>query len=327
LPAPTDTAARVGDRTITIADIDREWQRSDPVGYLSASRQLFDTRRRVLADIVNNELLSREAAARGTTVEALLRDELPKHTIPLPDNAVTTLYQSLGSRTRGASLDQLRPALREWLSHKVEPDLAKMAYVEELTKVSTRADVLLNPPAVAVQHSADDPALGPAGAPVELVVFGDFQSQAYARYALTLPRVRDLFGARVRIVFKHFPANDPTSIAAAIAGACANQQGKFWAFHDKLLGEAGALDAGRFTSVAAAVGLDRATFDACVEREETRDRIGLAIEETNRYALPGTPSLLVNGRLAPDPPPFLPLFEYFKRLVEEELARQARNAR
>ena len=139
--------------------------------------------------------------------------------------------------------------------------------------------------------------------------------------------MRDLFGARVRVVFKHFPANDPTSIAAAMAAACANLQGKFWQFHDTLLGEAGALDSVRFKKVAGDIGLDRSRFDGCLDREETRDRIGLALEETGHYVLPGTPSLLVNGRLAPDPPSFLPPFEYFKRLVEEELARQARAAR
>ena len=327
LPAPGDAAARVGDTTITLADVDREWQRTDPVGYLAASRQLYAARRRVVTDMVNNELLSREAASRGLTIDALLKDELPKRTVPLPDTALTALYQSLGDRSRGATIDQLRPALREWLARKVEPELAKMTYIEELTKVSTRADTLLSPPVVQVAHSPDDPSMGPATAPVEVVMFGDFQSVPYARLALTVPRVRDLFGARVRFVFKHFPANDSASIAAAEAAACAHLQGKFWAFHDTLLGQAGALDAARFKSVASTVGLDRSAFDACVDREQTRDRIGLALEETRRYDLPGSGGLLVNGRLAPEPPAFLPTFEYLKRLVEEELARQARDAR
>jgi protein-disulfide isomerase len=326
LPGPADAAARVGDRTFTLAEVDREWQRIDPVGYLSASRQLYDARRRVVTDMVSNELLSREAATRGLTVDALLKEEIPKHTVPLPDNAVTALYESLGTRSRGVSLEQLRPALRAWLARKVEPDLAKMTYIEELTKVSTRADTLLLAPRTEVEHQPDDPALGPETAAVEVVMFGDLQNPTYARYALTVPRIRDLFGARVRFVFKHFPANDQASIAAAEAAACANLQGKFWAFHDALLGQAGALDTARFKQVASNVGIDRATFDPCVDREDTRDRIGASLEETRRYDVPGSPSLLVNGRLAPEPPAFLPPFEFFKRLVEEELARQARDA-
>lgn len=327
LPGSSDAAARVGDRTITMADVDREWQRTDPVGYLAASRQLFDARRRIVGDLVNAELLSREAASRGISVDALLKEELPKRTVALPDTALTSLYQSLGDRSRGASIEQLRPALRDWLARNVEPELAKMTYVEELTKLSTRADILLEPPTVQVAHAADDPFIGPATAAVEVVMFGDFQSPLYARYALTVPRVRDLFGARVRFVFKHFPANDSASIQAAEAAACANLQGKFWPFHDSLLGNAGALDVARFKSVASEVGVNRPTFDACLDGEQTRDRIALALEDTRRYDIPAPGSLLVNGRLAPDAPSFLPPFEFFKRLVEEELARQARAAR
>ena len=327
LPSANDAAARVGDRTFTTADVDREWQRIDPPGYLAASRQLYDARRRIVSDMVNNELLTREATTRGMSVEALLKAELPKRTVALPDNAVTALYQSLGGRTRGATLDQMRPALREWLARKVEPDLAKMTYVEELTKVSTRADIFMLPPRVEVQHAPDDPTIGPLTAPVEVVLFGDFQNPAYARDALSVPRVSEMFGARVRFVFKHFPANDPASVAAAEAAACANLQGTFWAFHDALLGQAGALDSARFKKVAADVGADRSRFDACVDNGEARDRIGRSLEETRRYYIPGSGSLLVNGRLAPEPPAFLPPFEYLKRLIEEELARQAREAR
>lgn len=330
-PAPVgtlpDAAAKVGDHVITLADVDREWQRTDPVGYLATARQQYAARRRIVTDLVNAELLSGEATRRGVSVDALLKDELPKRTVPLPDTAVTSLYQSLGTRSRGASIDQLRPALREWLARKVEPELARMTYLEELTKVSTRADILIEAPRVDVARLADDPALGIPVAPVELAMFGDFQSPVYARLAAAVPRMRELFGARVRVVFKQFPANDPASIAAAEAAACANLQGKFWAFHDGLLGEAGELNAARFKQVAARIGLDQATFATCVDTEQTRDRIGQSLDEVARYELPGPGAILVNGRLAPEPPAFLPPFEYLKRLVEEELAAQARGGR
>ena len=322
-----EAAAKVGDRVISIAEVDREWQRTDPVGYLATARQQYAARRRIVTDLVNAALLSGEASRLGVSVDTLLKDELPKRTVPLPDTAVTSLYQSLGTRSRGASIEQLRPALREWLARKVEPELARMTYLEELTKVSTRADILLDAPRVDVARVADDPALGIPVAPVELAMFGDFQSPVYARLAAAVPRMRELFGARVRVVFKQFPANDPASIAAAEASACANLQGKFWAFHDGLLGEAGELSVARFKQVAARIGVDQAKFDSCLDTEQTRDRIGQSLDEVGRYELPGPGAILVNGRLAPDPPAFLPPFEYLKRLVEEELAAQARGAR
>ena len=52
----------------------------------------------------------------------------------------------------------------------------------------------------------------------------------------------------------------------------------------------------------------------------------IALEEAKRYGLQRSPSFLINGRLAPDPPPFLPPFDFFKRLIEEELGLQAKAA-
>ena len=51
------------------------------------------------------------------------------------------------------------------------------------------------------------------------------------------------------------------------------------------------------------------------------------MDEAIRYGLHVSPSFLVNGRLAPEPPPFLPPFEFFTRLVEEELLRVSRRGR
>ena len=51
-----------------------------------------------------------------------------------------------------------------------------------------------------------------------------------------------------------------------------------------------------------------------------------ALDEARRYGVQTSPSFLINGRLAPDPPPFLPPFDFFKRLIEEELGLQAKAA-
>ena len=325
-PSAAEPAAKVGDRVITVAEVDREWQRTDPAGYLAISRQIYDGRRRAADLMVTNELLAREAKARGLTPEALLKEEIPKRTVTMPDSAVTSLYQGLGDRTRGASLEQMRPALRAWLERMTEPELAKMNYVEELMKVSTRAEVFLAAPRVQVDGAAEDPTLGPATAPVEIVAFGDFQSVEYARFAQAFGKMRDTFGDRIRLVFKHLPALGPESVTVAEAAACAQAQGKFWAYHDAVLARPGSLDAAGLKQVSSDVGLNRPAFDACLDRGEFGRAIRHALDEAERYAIVSSPSFLVNGRLAPTPPSFLPPFEFFKRIIEEELLRQARGA-
>ena len=319
---PDAVAARVGDRSITIADVDREWQRTDPGGYLGVARRIDEMRRRVVDKMVADELLAREAAARGISVEALLNEEIPKRTVPLPDSALRALYQQLGDDTRGASFDQMQPALRAWLARFTEPDLARMNYVEELMRVSTRADVLLPPPRIEVASSDTDPSLGPASAAVQIVAFGDLRNSRYAAFAQAFGRVRETFGDRVRVVFKHLPAEAPESLAAAEAAACAQAQGKFWAFHDRVIAQSGPLGPTRTAELAAAAGLDRAAFESCGSR--FRRAIHEALEEARRYDVSVSPSFVVNGRLAPVPPPFLPPFEFFTRLIEEELVSQKR---
>jgi protein-disulfide isomerase len=319
-------AARVGDRVISTADVDREWRRSDPAGYFRLTRELYEIRQRTLDTMVADDLIAREAAARGVSAEALLAEEVPKRRIPLPDSAVVSMFQSLGDTTRGASLDQMRPAIRAWLERHTEPELAKMTFVEELKKTSTRAETLLDAPRVDVERKPYDVALGPSSAPVELVVFADFQSPEYATLAQSFSRVRETFRDRLRLVFKNLPVRGAESANAAEASLCANAQGKFWPYHDALIAP-GVLNAARLKSAAAAAGLDAAAFGTCVDRREFQSAVRSALEEADRYGLPGSPSVLVNGRLVPPPPPFLGAFDYLKRLIEEELGRVARGNR
>ena len=320
----TEAAATVGDRVITVGEVDQEWRRLEPGAALGLSRAIYDNRRRIADLLVMNDLLGREASARGISVQALLEDEIPKRIVTTPDSAVLALYQSLGDRTRGAGLDQLRPALRAWLQTITEPELAKMSYVEELMKVSTRAQVVLAPPRVRVEHASEDVALGPANAPIEIVAFGDFQSLEYARLAQAFGKVRETFGEKLRLVFKHLPTLGPESVAAAEAAACANAQGRFWAYHDAVVAQPGRLAPERLKQIAGAVGLDRRAFDACLDGGTVQEPIRRALQEAARYGIAASPGFLINGWLAPPPPPFLPPVEFFKRVIEEELLRVAR---
>lgn len=326
-PAATDPAARVGERTITVEEVDREWQRRDPAGYLAMNRALYEARRRVVDDLVSDELIGREAAARKTSPEALLAEEIPQRVVPLPESAVASLYQSLGDATRGASLEQMRPALRAWLERNTEREMARMHFVEELTRVSTRADVVLEAPRVNVPTSSLDQSLGPATAPVSIVAFGDFYSLEYLRFASAFARVREHYGDRVRIVFKHLPMTVVESVTASEAAACAGDQGRFWPYHDAVVAAAGALSPARLKEIAGQAGLDGAGFDACLDGRKFGEAVRQAVAEAGRYAVASSPSFLVNGRLAPAAPPFLPPFEYFTRLIEEELLRQSQAAR
>lgn len=326
--APDAIAATVGDRVITVAEVDREWRRQDPGGFIALAREIHDTRWRFTDALVAEELIAREAEARGLPPAELLEREIPPRIVEMPESAAQSLYADLGTATRGYSYERMKPALRAWLERVTARELARMNYLEELIAVSTNADLTLDAPRIAVERTAQDATLGPETAPVELVVFGDFQSADYGRFAAVFGRVRETYGDRVRIVFKHLPSPDrATALQAAQAAQCANHQDRFWPFHDALLSRPAVLNATRLRQAAVEAGLDAGEFSACLTSGETRQTIMDAVDEAIRYGLQGSPALLVNGRLAPEPPPFLPPFEYFTRLIEEELLQGSRRGR
>jgi protein-disulfide isomerase len=319
LPA-AGIAAVVGGQSITIAEVDREWLRMDPGGYLAAARRVHDARRRAAQRLVQDALVAREAVARNTTTDAVLAEEVPKRRIPLPDVAVASVYRSLGDRARGVSIEALQPAIRAWLAEVTEPELATLAYVEELMKVATKVEMRLTAPRVAVAATAADPSTGVPGAPVQLAVFGDLHSLEYAGLARAFPRIREQFGGRLQLVFKHRPSASFLSENAARAGACAHAQGRFWEFHDAVVTTPGLLDTARLKRVAGEAGLARAAFEACLDGDQFADLPMRAAAAAARIAVPDSPAVLVNGVLAPPPPVFLPAFEYLQRLIEEALA-------
>lgn len=318
--------AVVGDRVITLADVDREWRRVDPAGYATLSEQMFRVRRKVVETLIADQLLALEAAERGLTIDDLLKEELPKRSRNIPEFWVESMYRGMGDRARGATLDQMRPALRAWLERR-GPEFAKLIYLEELTKTSTRVRILLEPPRVAVERAAQDAALGPPSAPVEVVAFGDLRSAAYARLAQALGKVRDTYADRVRVVFKNLPAQENAdAVSAAEAAQCAKAQGQFWAYHDRLLARLEPLSSSALKQVASDAGLNRAEFDRCLDGGEFRALIQQAVEEAGRYSIQSSPSFLVNGRVVRQLPSLEPPFELLKTLIEEELLLQAKKA-
>ena len=318
-----EVAATVGDRIITVDEVDREWQRIDPASYIASRQGAYESRRQITDRLVADELLALEAEARGVTTDALLEEEIPKRTVTTPDAAVRSLYQSLGQSVRGTTFAQMEPALRAWLRDVTEPELAKTAYIEELMQLSTPVDVSLVPPRVRIERTDQDAALGPAAAPVEIVAFGDLQNAEYVRFAQQFRRVLATYGDRLRIVFKNLPALDrAAAINAAEALQCAKAQDQFWPYHDLLLEQQGIFDTIRLKQLASEVGLDRTRFDVCLDDGTFRTVVQRGVEEAGRYAVRRSPSFLVNGRFAPAPTPFLSPFEFFLRLIEEELLVQ-----
>lgn len=149
---------------------------------------------------------------------------------------------------------------------------------------------------------------GRADAPVTLIEYGDFQCPACARVASLLALVEEAHKDNLRAVYRHFPLtsiHDKAQITAEAAEA-AGSQGKFWEMHDLLFErqqEWARIPADQMPQVLAGyaeeLGLDVARFTKDLEDHTYQDKVMAQYQDAVNMGLPGTPSLIVNGRMYP----------------------------
>ena len=128
-------------------------------------------------------------------------------------------------------------------------------------------------------------------------MYGDFQCPYCTAAQGSLRRVRERLGDRLRFVFRHFPLREihPDAERAAQASEAAAAQGDFWAMHDALYAQRGALGEDDVVRAAAGLGLDGERV-----RAELRDGTHAARVERDRQdalamGLAATPTFFANG--------------------------------
>lgn len=176
------------------------------------------------------------------------------------------------------------------------------------------------PPAVVENVSIDDdPIMGPEDAPVTIVEFSDFQCPYCQRSAdEVLPLVFEEYGDQVRLVYRDFPLTQihPQALPAALAAECADDQDKFWEYHDLLFANQNALDDASLKAYAAEVGLDEAAFDQCYSSQEHLDEVRTDYQDGLTYGVSGTPAFFVNGLRIVGAQPFT----VFQQAIDQALA-------
>ena len=110
------------------------------------------------------------------------------------------------------------------------------------------------------------PSAGPADASRLWVVFCDFESTDCGRIAPLHGMLQNLYPGRVRLVFRQYPSSKhPHAALAAEASLAANDQGKFWEYHDLLFANPHDLGRAALERYAADAGLDVARFRSALD--------------------------------------------------------------
>lgn len=312
---PADVVATVGPAKITLAQVDELALklRADQFGTLRLSHAVYEARRGAVDDLIANILLEQEAKSQGIEAAALLGREISAKVVPPTDAEVTAWYLANQERVQGATLDQAREPIKAFLVDQ-RTDTARQAFVDRL-KAKTPVTVSLQPAREAVK--ADGAALGPANAPIEMIEFADFECPFCLRAFPIVKQVKDAYGDRVRLVYRHYPLQQHAHARpAAEASLCANEQGKFWPYHDRLFADPSKLSEADLKGTASEIGLDVARFDACLDSRRFQAAVDADIQAGSAAGVTGTPAFFINGRPLVGAPPF----EDFKRVIDEELA-------
>jgi protein-disulfide isomerase len=327
-PAATDRVAVIQGQPVTLGELETaaaerleqlEMQRLQQEHRLQQERQQLLLAS--LGELVEERLLGLEAKARGIDSQELLRQEVKVE--PVTDQDIDNFYIELQQQRQGVPpKDRIEGQIRAHLEQQRQAE-ARESFFEGL-RAKYAVEVLLQEPRAEV--AADGfPSKGPASAPVTIVEFSDFECPFCSRVVPTLEQVQQKYGDQVRLVFRQFPLNSihPNAQKAAEASLCAHDQGKFWEMHDLMFEEQKQLTVAELKDKARRVGADGARFDECLDSNRHADAVRQDLREGMVVGVSGTPAMFINGRFLSGAVPF----EQIAQIVDEELAKAARQAR
>ena len=145
------------------------------------------------------------------------------------------------------------------------------------------------------------PFMGNINAPITIVEWGDYQCTfCYKFHQNTLDIINEDFikTGKVKIIFKDFPLNGFDSKLAAEASYCAQDQEKYWKYHDELFKNWGGERTGWITresldKFAETVDLDLKKFNKCLDDHKYENKVDLLYEFGKEIGIDATPSFLV----------------------------------
>ncbi|MFA4872992.1 MAG: thioredoxin domain-containing protein [Patescibacteria group bacterium] len=166
----------------------------------------------------------------------------------------------------------------------------------------------------------DNHVRGEFDAPITFVEFSDFECPFCERHYPTLKKILSDYAGKVRLVYKHFPLSfHPNAQKAAEASECADEQGKFWEYHDILFeNQPSGYSLDKFKKWAQDTGLNAAQFNSCLDAGKYASKVQSDFDEGQRKGVNGTPATFVNGQLVSGALPY----EAFQQIIDGLLKKE-----
>lgn len=231
----------------------------------------------------------------------------------------------------------------ESIKQQIENALVNMGMRERQEKFfgdlmkNTNVVMYFTKPRAEIVLGDDETIEGSKNAPVKLVEYTDFQCPYCKKTQATIKELKKKYGSKLAHVFKNFPLPmHDQARNASNAALCANEQGKFWPFHDivferqnELSEAAGAqpmekpglpepkpTNVGeKFIAWAKESGLDTEKFKKCYDAKAYDAKIQKDMDGAEELGVSSTPTFFVNGVPVMGA---LPVDE-FSKIIDEEL--------
>jgi protein-disulfide isomerase len=306
--AADDAAATVGSTTITRAELEKHVKPR----LIEIDNERFEALKEGLDEMVADELMKQEAAARKISPEQLEQQEVTAKVTPPTDAEIQQVYDANKAQLQGQTLEAVKPRIVEFLNEQ-KAQQRKAQFIDEL-KTKYKTVVSLKPPVVEV-GTGGRPEKGPKDAPVTMIVFSDYECPFCRRAEATVEQVLKTYEGKIRYVFRDYPLPfHQKARPAAVAANCAIPQGKYWEYNQKLF--TSDLGPDSYKKMAGDLGMDQKKFDECVAKNDQAS-IEKDVADGGAVGVNGTPAFFINGRMLSGAQPF----EAFKDVIDQEIAQ------
>lgn len=171
----------------------------------------------------------------------------------------------------------------------------------------------------------DDQSKGDVQASATLIEYSDFQCPACASYQPLLKQLEGEYGAKLRIIYRHFPLTTIHANAqlAAQASEAASLQGQFWNMHDILFDKQSEWSQAfspmdKFIEYATLLNLDIEKFKTDINSQVVKEAVAHDAAGAAGLGLQGTPSFFLNGKKINNPQSY----DEFKQLIDKKISAQ-----
>jgi protein-disulfide isomerase len=131
-------------------------------------------------------------------------------------------------------------------------------------------------------------------------------------------QVLEKYKGKVKFVYRDFPLSfHPFAAKASEAAQCANDQGKFWEFHDALYADQSKLAVPDMEATAGRLGMNADKFKSCMDTGKYTAEVSKDVADATKAGVNSTPSFFINGVAvvgAQGP-------EAFNDIIDQELAK------